>query len=86
MHLFEFDKIPIKSRVVAIKTKNMVDIKSQIDTSENAIEEAKTKMEVAEILSLTKKKQNVAVYNENYLEASTLGIKIFALQDRLKNA
>ena len=36
----------------------MVDIKSQIDTSENAIEEAKTKMKVAEILSLTKKKQN----------------------------
>ena len=27
----------------------------------------------------------VAVYNENYLEASTLGIKIFALQDRLTN-
>ena len=86
MFISFIDKICIKSRVVATKTKNMVDIKSQIDTSENAIEEAKTKMKVAEILNETKRKQNVAVYNENYLEASTLGIKIFALQDRLKNA
>jgi hypothetical protein len=80
------DKICIKSRVVAIKTEDMIDINTLIDTSDNTIEEAKIKTRVAEILNETKKKQNNAVLNERYLEASTLGIKIFALQDRLKNA
>jgi hypothetical protein len=64
----------------------MIDINTLVDTSDSTIEEAKIKTRVAEILNETKKKQNIAVNNERYLEASALGIKIFALQDRLKNA
>lgn len=75
----------IKNRVVTTKTKKMVDIKTLVDTSDNAIEEAKIKMKVAEILTKTKIKQNEAVSDGRIIKVFQLEIKMFTLRDRLKN-
>ncbi len=63
----------------------MVNITTLINSSDTSPEEARTKIKVAEKLTDTKNNQKKALRTGEVDKFRVLGIKIFALEDRLKN-